>query len=263
MPLNELETKQSQLHASIQLMNEQKDEFESIINGKIKSLQQMIHESVNGSSKKIKEDVHAKIDALLERDAPTEENTKALQEINDYILKAFTLVKEEWERNAKEHFKNLLSQYSKRSQSFLNELAKNLSALLNFDFELIANQFDLNIYSSFYLTLDSGMAPVFHQQSLLKSILPNTAKRKLQKQWQQHYNEIVVRNTSAIIYDLQYKIQESFRKFNYDLNNHLEALFNSLDDVLKHTRTKRLDEQQSVAGAIAILNNKLDALQQL
>ena len=35
MPLNELELKQSQLTASVQLMNEQKDEFENIIRGKI------------------------------------------------------------------------------------------------------------------------------------------------------------------------------------------------------------------------------------
>lgn len=263
MPLNELEAKQSELHASIQLMNGQKDEFESIINGKVKLLQQMIHESVNDASKKLRNEVYVKIDTLVENNLSAEENTRALQQLNDFILNEFNALKTEWEQKAKEHFKNLLSQYSQRSQSFLNELAKNLTALLNFSFELIADQFDLNIYSSFYLTLDSGVSPVYNQNTLMKTLFPKAAKKNLQTKWQQHYNEIIVRNTSAIIYDLQYKIQESFRRFNYDLNNRLDELLNNINKILQDTQTERLSKGQAVEDTITRLNDKLQALQEL
>ncbi|HEX5154014.1 MAG TPA: dynamin family protein [Parafilimonas sp.] len=263
MPLNELQTKQSQLHASIQLMNEQKDEFESIINGKVKLLQQTIHESVNDASKKLRDEVYVKIYTLVENNLSAEENTMALQRLNDLILNKFNGLKTEWEQKSKEHFKNLLSQYSQRSQSFLNELAKNLTALLNFNFELIAGQFDLNIYSSFYLTLDSGISPVYNQNTLMKTLFPKAAKKNLQTKWQQHYNEIIVRNTSAIIYDLQYKIQESFRKFNYDLNNRLDELLNNINKTLQDTQTERINKALVVEDRITHLNNKLQALQEL
>ena len=47
MPLNELELKQSQLTASVQLMNEQKDEFENIIRGKIKTPEDYFKNQLN------------------------------------------------------------------------------------------------------------------------------------------------------------------------------------------------------------------------
>ncbi len=47
MPLNELELKQSQLTASVQLMNEQKDEFENIIRGKIKTPEDYFKSQLN------------------------------------------------------------------------------------------------------------------------------------------------------------------------------------------------------------------------
>ncbi|MEP6465976.1 MAG: dynamin family protein [Parafilimonas sp.] len=263
MPLNELDAKQSQLNASIQLMHEQKDEFESIINGKVKSLQHTIHESVNESSKKLREKVYSKIDALIESNASSEQKIKTLQEINEFILNEFNDIKNEWEQKAKAQFKNLLLQYSQRSQSFLNELAKNLTALLNFNFELIAGQFDLNIYSSFYLTLDSGIAPVYKQHALMKTLFPKAEKARLKIKWQQHYNEIIIRNASSVMYDLQYKIQESFRKFNYDLNNMLDELLNNINDVLHTTRTERLNKKQAVEETVTHLNNTLYALQAL
>lgn len=261
MPLHELEMKQSELNASMQLMNEQKEEFESTINGKINLLQQMIHESVSDTAQKIRESVYAKVDTLVARDAVKEENMQSLQVINDFILEAFGIVKNEWEQKAKEHFKNLLSQYSARSQSFLNELAKNLTALLNFDFDLLANKFDLNIYSSFYLTLDSGRIPVYYKNVFVKTIMPRSAKKNLQMKWREHYNEIIIHNASSIIYDLQYKIQESFRQFNYDLNNHLYELLDSIRHVLQKTHAERNDAQQTVADRIDQLNVRIDALQ--
>ena len=57
LPLNELENMSRQLTASILLMNEQKDEFESIITGKIKMLQQSINADVNEQSNLLQKEV--------------------------------------------------------------------------------------------------------------------------------------------------------------------------------------------------------------
>ena len=48
-----------------------------------------------------------------------------------------------------------------------------------------------------------------------------------------HYNEFITRNTDSIIYDLTYRIQESFRKFNYDLNAKMHVVLGSMENNIK------------------------------
>ena len=48
-------------------------------------------------------------------------------------------------------------------------------------------------------------------------------------------SKIIIRDTSAIGYDLQYKVQESFRKFNYELKNQLKELLENLRTKIDYT----------------------------
>lgn len=227
MPLHELESRSRQLTASIELMNEQKDEFESIISGKIKLLQESIHIAVNDEKNALEKLVNEKI---TQTDPTNHSTLDALQkEMDDIILTRFEDVKTMWEQKAKEHFKNLLQQYSNRSQSFLQELNANLSAYLGQNMELLSEQFDLNVYTSFYLSLDSGLPPLQKEGSFFDRLFPASwQQRKLHRQWQQHYKEIIVHNAASIVYDLSYKIQESFRRFNYDLKNKMNDVLSSM-----------------------------------
>jgi small GTP-binding protein len=259
LPLNELESRRSHLTASIQLMNEQKDEFESIVNGKIKLLQQNIHDDVNDESNALQAIISNIIKGVNDTNKLT---LHALQkQLDDIIITTFDHVKNEWELKAKVHFKHLLQQYGQRSQSFLHELSENLSAYLGQSLELFSEQFDLNAYTSFYLTLDSGLSAVDNTLSFFDRLFSSSfQRRKIYSKWQQHYNELIVRNTASIIYDLIYKIQESFRKFNYDLtgkmNNILKHMERSVEEVIANkTKTEILN-----ANAIKDIGTRLNQL---
>jgi small GTP-binding protein len=236
MPLQELEQKQARLSSSILLMQQQKDEFESIINGKISQLQDQIRSTVNMESKTIRSTIYQKLDEN-QQDILNTQEFKAIQAgLNEFILNHFNSVKDNLEDATREQFKNLLHQYSNRSQSFLNELANHLKTLMGISFDMIAGQFDLNIYTSFYLSLDSGTGTVAAHQSLLNKFLPASIRKKaLLRRLREYYDAIIIRNSSSIGYDLQYKIQESFRKFSYDLNNRLADLMANIESIITAT----------------------------
>lgn len=263
MPLQELENRSNELSSSIQLMNDQKDEFESIITGKIKLLQQNIDEAVNAESIVLENEVNERIAAIEKLNS---DSLKLKQEeINETIVIRFNEVKNQWEEKSKEHFRNLLQQYSKRSQSFFNELSMQFSSYFGQNVDIISGQFDLNAYTSFYLSLDSGLPPLQFSKFFLSSLMPVSAQRqKLQKKWKEHYKEIIVRNTSAIMYDLGYKIQESFRKFNYDLNEKMKQLLcnmqNSINEVINN-KAKEEAENKTVINDLTTRIQQLEAIQ--
>jgi len=264
MPVKELEQKQRVLSQSISLMQEQKGEFQSIITTKVNLLQEQIHNEVNKEMQIIREIVNSKIEEIksiiLEGNAL--ENIQS--SLNDFILARFELVKKALENATKDQFKALLQQYSSRSQSFLNELAGHLSALMGISFDIVASKFDLTTYTSFYLTLDSGTSPVNQSKSLINLLLPHSIRRqKLSRKLKNHYGEIIVRNASSIIYDLQYKIQESFRKFNYDLNNRTKELLESIEKIIADTIEGKNKAAYLIDDEMSEVKQKIETLERL
>lgn len=99
LPLQELESNNRQLSASIELMNEQKDEFESIINGKIKLLQESIYNAVNEEKNALQKIVNWKITQI---DHVNNSIVYSLQkELDDIIITRLEEVKITWEQKPK------------------------------------------------------------------------------------------------------------------------------------------------------------------
>lgn len=129
--------------------------------------------------------------------------------------------------------------------------------------ELISEQFDLNVYTSFYLSLDSGLPPLQKVHSFFDKLFPASyQRRKLYTRWQNHYKEIIIRNAASIVYDLSYKIQESFRKFNYDLkmkmNNVLRSMEKSIGDVIENKTKAELQNEEvikDITNRLTLLKN--------
>ncbi len=259
MPLDELEQKKDILLASVKIMSQQKEEFESIMEGKIKSLQQNIQQAVNEEGKLLANTVNQQINDIPN---PDEKSYSDLNEkLKVTLLNRLNFMKESLEVRTKESFKDLLIQTAGKSENFFHELATNMDAYLGMDFRLISEKFDLDIYTSFYLTVSSSSdveslkLPVFHK------FLPSSIrKKKLIKRFKDHYNRIIVTDTAAIGYDLHYKIQESFRKFNYELKNMLEELLENLQNKIEESISSKKINQQASEAEIKILNETIENL---
>jgi hypothetical protein len=262
MPLHELEKKKEILQSSVKIMTQQKEEFESIMNGKIKSLQQYVHNTVNKEGKLLAETVNEQIGEISNLD---EDNYSDINEkLKILILTKLETMKGLLEERTKSSFKDLLMQTAGRSENFLHELSANMDAYLGMDFKLISEKFDLDVYTSFYLTVSSSGDVKGLKFPGLNKLLPATVRKKqLIKKLKDHYNEIVVTDTAAIGYDLQYKIQESFRKFNYDLNNMLRELLDNLQNKIEDTIASKKINEQASESELKALNETIEQINSL
>lgn len=261
MPIHELKEKHKKLNASILLMQEQQEEFESMIKGKINTLQTLVDTVISKESALIKNEIFEKLE--YEDHILTPDVLSAIQEtLNKLLFGRIGRIKEELEQQTKEQFKLLLKQYSARSQSFLNELATHLHSLLGISFDMIADRFDLDVYTSFYLTLDSGIGSVHPDNFSLYRLLPlSYRKKQLLRKLKEHYSNLIIRNNASIAYDLTYKIQESFRKFNYDLNNRLNELLISIKEIISNTIAQKENTESLIEQDARALKEKMTAME--
>lgn len=257
MPIHELKLKQDKLNTSILLMQDQQDEFESIIKSKISILQAQVDTIVRNESSLIKNEIFKTLDN--QKNILSPDVLLTMQKTLDKLLiDRFGSIKEALELQTKEQFKSLLKQYSVRSQTFLNELASHLHSLLGISFDMIADRFDLDVYTSFYLTLDSGTGTVYHGNAVLHKLLPIASReKKLLRKLKEHYSNLIIRNNASIAYDLTYKIQESFRKFTYDLNNRLKELLISIREIIENTIEQKEKTESTIEQEVKNLNEKM------
>ena len=262
LPLNELEAKKNMLQSSVKIMTQQKEEFESIMDGKIKSLQRHIHQVINEQSHLLIDIVNRQVNEFLITDASDflvlDEKLKSL------LLTKLETIKGSLEEETKKSFKDLLIQTAGKSESFLNELSTNLDTYLGLDFKLISEKFDLDVYTSFYLTVSSSTISKTWKSSVFNKLIPSQVrKRRSIKKLQDYYKKIIIRDTAAIGYDLQYKVQESFRKFNYDLNNRLEDLLKNLGTKIDDTIESKKTNEKATEEEIHKLHQKINEIDSL
>jgi hypothetical protein len=126
---------------------------------------------------------------------------------------------------------------------------------------LLAEQFDLNAYTPFYLGLDSGLSAVDNPLTFFDRLFSfSFQQKKIQAKLKKHYEEIIVRNTASIMYDLNYKIQESFRRFNYDLHGRVNDVLINMEENIKEVIANKTKTELQNEEVIKDINNRLSEL---
>jgi hypothetical protein len=240
------------LQQSFTSLQSLKEEFEIVIKGKIELLQEKVKIIVNEEAGALQNIIYERLDKMQEDLLRKKVLISIQADMNHLILDKFHAIKNKLEEEIKVQFKNLIEEYRERSHSFLNYLSGQLMELLGIGFEVIADRFDLDVYTTFYLTVSSDIKMV----SL--GIFPT--RQKLINKLKKHYHEVIIRNIASIGYDLQYKIQESFRKFNYNLNNRLSELYEELQIVITNTMLSKNKVGYALQDEIDEIKEKLSIL---
>lgn len=267
MPLQELEEKQEKLKTSVTLMESQRDEFESIIQAQVKRLQREADKQVNALSSGIRKRLHAQLVEHWEpayREMEQQGLKKYQEELMQVIILDFEQAQQGLEAYTKDRFRELLEAYHERSQTFLHELSHYLKSLWGMDFRLIISRFDLDVYTAFYFDYGKGASVEYLYPSFLarRLRLPAGQKAFMHKLYQ-HLNRMLIINGSSVMYDLHYKIQESFRKFNYDLHQYLQQLLENIRQIIQDTIAARTDTASVSKDEISRLQDKLATLDAL
>lgn len=266
MPLKTLTEKKSELDRSFDIMQVQKSEFESILKGQIKTIQDEAARTINQLADHLRANLR---EAFHEDWEKTYEKASAKgfegyqTTFTESLINRFNEAKAIVEKDVRGRFSNLLSEYGNRSQTFLTELSKHMESILGIDFGLITDLFDLDVYTSFYFDYGKGESVSYVFPSFFNRLTHGTwDRRHFMKRLHQHYKELVTVNSAAVIYDLEYKIQESFRKFNYDLNSYLTQILESIRHILEEIIEARHQAHEQSDAGVTLLKGKLAWLEQ-
>jgi GTPase Era involved in 16S rRNA processing len=267
MPANELDEKLTEFHKSIKIMKEEKDEFDILMEGKVKRLKEFVSEQVDLLGQTLNRNIYNEIEKR-QSEIIAELRKSDLSEFqNKYFEKIkieFNRLKRQLEKESIEKFRLLLKKYGESSNSFLSEMIKGLTGLMNIKFDSLAEVFDLNIYTGFYYNFAGEAVPIGLNSKTIRSLLPSFLIRSLiLKKIRTNFTDKINGNCSSIKFDLSYKIQESFLKFKFDLNNKLESILSSLEKILKETLEEKSKTEEEIKAEVVNLENRIMKLKKL
>lgn len=239
MPLFELEQKKKAMQSSIDFLLSGKEDFTAVINNRIKQLQGRIAQATELKRKELLNYCNRLLvnqaDHVWNQIKSTDADTFSNQ-LCKKVLQGYEDLKSSLEESVKEEFSGIIVQYSRQSQSFLNQLVGQMKDLLGIDIEDIISAFDLNVYTSFYLKSDLKYTiPSFQKKAFYRIIPDWLLKRLILKQIYTNCQELINPNAGRIRSDIDYKVVESFRKFKYQFDQKLFELLNSLKDIIEES----------------------------
>ncbi len=267
MPAAELEEKLKEFRHSAQVMNEDKDEFDILIEGKVNRLKEFISEEVD----KLGHDLIKEINEKINREEKEIISTLRNKDLRDFQNDFFDLIKVKFdekkknlEKEAIDRFRELLVKYGERSNSFLSEMIKGLTGLMNIKFDSLAEVFDLNIYTGFYYNFSGESIPIGLSSKGIRKVLPSfVVKSVILNKIKKNFEDKINGNCSSIKYDLSYKVQESFLKFKYDLNNKLESITESLEKIMTNTVMEKSRSEEEVREEVNDIKRRLRRLSEI
>jgi small GTP-binding protein len=260
LPLQELVNRQQQLHKIPDFLESRKEDFEHAIKGQTTRLQEQVRRAMQDQADQLRKELPDKLD-LLTHAFPGNPSDQGNQ-LSEWILGTLERTRSSLERTIKTRFESILHQYAQEPDSFLAAVVHQLSAVIGVDFGLIADKFDLDVYSPFYMSLGAGPIPA--KAGFMTGLLPRTYReRRFKRRLLAYYDEIIVRNAAAVIYNLDYRIQESLRKFSTGLRQRLHELASSLEALLTDTIGLHADYEARVDEKFGEVRDKLLQLKNL
>ncbi len=267
LPVNELDARLERFSKSLSAMNEDKEEFDILMEGKIKKLQEFVSDEteklgdtlINNTKKDFAENLESYIEQIRTGDLDDFQR-KYFSEIESEFDKMKTAI----EKEAIIRFKNLLKKYVESSNNFLSEFLNNLTELTQFKFENLADTFNLDIYTGFYFNFSAEPIPLGVgnkniRNKLPKAILKRAAIDKISK----NIIERITANTANIKYDINYKIQESFLQFKFDLNRKTESVLRNIEKILKQTIAEKQKTEKELSEEIEKYEEKLRRIEEI
>lgn len=233
MPVQELNQRISNFQATKSVLLNEIEGFHAILQHYIQKLNETVNTQCNDAAKAIETEIIACIESYLHPSfqlLEKPEQHKLIKALNQIIRAGFEQLKTQLEQSSKTQFKQILEQYLFNAKNILHNIAIHFSDYLNTGIETIVEKFDWNAYTASYITLNGLDKEAIITKNNPPFYLTKKSKEKhIVQSVLQQYHEIIVQNTASIIYETQYKIQESFRKFNADFKIRVQQLLQTLE----------------------------------
>jgi len=267
LPVSELEKKRESMQSSIDFAISGKGDFEAVVNSRIKKLQVAISEK---TEQKRNELIKYCNTVLVENSKKSWNRIKEIDankfnnELSEYILSQYNELRTKLEISVKDEFNQIILQYSRQSQSFLNEIARRMNELLGIDIEGIISVFDLDVYTSFYLVSDIKFSIPSLRKRVIYKVIPDVFLKKiLLNQIHTNCMELINPNAGRIRYDIDYRVSESYRKFKHHFDQKLLELLQSLKNIIEESILAKSTIQGNIENTINLLHDQQKTLDEI
>lgn len=251
LPMNELENKRSSMQQSLEFMATGKEDFEAVIEQRVGHLKQKITEQTEQKRKeleaycnrKLKEEAAKTWQQIRQSDANLFYN-----EMLGNIEHEYDALKDQLEKAVRDEFGSILRQYSRQSQSFLYEIVQQMEQILGIHIEGIISSFNLDVYTSFYIYKSDikYTIPSINEKFSYKLLPDSWVRHRVLKQIYDNCMVVVNPNAGRIRSDIDYKINESFRKFKSNFNQKLQDLLESLRNMIDDSIRSKQQMEENV-----------------
>lgn len=262
-PIEELNRNYEEFLNSLEIMRKEKGDFEILINGKVKQLQEYVTNTLYEFAKILYNNFcdDFEKDSVNFFNKLKSEGIELVHKIYfNKIEQSFEELKLNLEKKIVDRFHNILIEYSQGSNRFLNELVKNFSNTSIFEFKDLVDVFDLKILTVFYFQFDRSYNQFCLSNIFIRNYSPKFFRSKILKQLKENIKRNIDMNTGRVNYDINYKIQESFRKFSFELNEKIEITLNMLTKIISDIIKRKENAEDSVAKQVKYLSNKIEIL---
>jgi ribosome biogenesis GTPase A len=267
LPIAELESKRTAMQTSINYLASGKDDFEAIIENRVKQLKAEV--TATTEKERVALINHCR-ELLVDKANQTwcriiETDTDIFyHELSGYIIQQFDGLKVSLEKSVKEEFGSILLQYSQQSQSFLNEIVKQMKEILGIDIDGIIAVFDLDVYTYFYLLEEAKYSiPSLKKRSIYKMMPKLWVKHLVLKQLLFNCMELINPNAGRIRSNVDYKISESFRKFKYHFNQNLFDLLQSLKNMIEESIQTKSSIHENIQDTLENLHREQEKIEEI
>lgn len=265
-PIEELNKNYEKFLNSLEIMKKDKGDFEILINGKVKQLQEYVTVTLYEFAGTLYENFCREVDENTSEFYNKLKSSGVNPVYNEYfdrIEQSYEPLKLKLETEIVDRFHNILIEYSQGSNRFVNELVKNFSSISLFEFTELVEKFDLKIITVFYFLFDKSYNPFYLSNSMLRNISIPLFYKKILERMKESFKRNIDMSTGRINYDINYKIQESFKKFTFDFSNKIEDTLNMLGKIIADTINKKEQAEDSISKQVEYLYNKLEELKSI
>ncbi len=267
MPLNELEKKRESMQKSIEYLSGGKVDFDAVVINRVQQLIKKVTDITENKRKELEEQINNTL-IVNSREAwkkiiETDANSFSKM-LSDKIIIEYENLKNELEESVKEEFRNILLLYSTISQSFIQEIVKQMKEVLGINIEGIISTFDMDVYSSFYFKTETNYNVPSIKKNIFYKILPEfIIKRKIIKQIYRNCIELINPNAGKMRSDLDYKISESYRKFKYNFDQKLFDLLHSLKKLIDESIEFKSSINQDIEFTLKTIKLEMDSIENI
>lgn len=261
LPIGELKAREKKLLSIPTFLSSRKSDFDHFLTAKTDQLAESTGQAVQKLANDLSALMPGKL-SLAEQVFP-EDVREYITELDSWILHAFAETRSRLEKEIHVRFQEMIAENAQQPGSFLTELIDSLSEIVQLDFDTIMDKFDLDVYAPFYLSVDDGASPVTRESIIQRRMPLSIRKRRFQRRISDHYKELIVRNAAAVIYNLDYRIQESERKFSAELQHRFHELINQMRKLLNETIVRQAGLQGNIDADVIALTAKLKRIEEL